>query len=99
MNAKDFIKGTNLLGTDLLLSQTAVAHGTGSDSKWVSGLSPRERAALRSGHARVIVLNCRPWAKCNFREVKYRNGRFVQRLPDADLAQRVRFLLKRYAKV
>ena len=73
----------------VIISSTGRQHGAGTDRyKWVSGLTARERAAVRDGSALVIVTGspvCReaPGALQTVRRVLYRRqcgGRYIPRM-------------------
>ena len=69
---------------EIVVSRTGVGHGWGSDRwKWVSGLTPEERVAVRAGKI-VLITGCPP-AGGNYgttvRQVVAQYGRFGHRLP------------------
>ncbi len=71
----------------IVVSRTGRGHGWGSDPwKWVSQLTPEERAAVRDGHV-VLIAGCPPiggaWGT-TLRQVLFDGGRYVHRVPSRD---------------
>ena len=87
---------------EIMISRTGQQHGAGSDPyKWVSGLTPEERVAAKSGSALVVVTDspaCRDRRLtrselATVRVVLYKRGHYVPRCVPAEYEQAVIALL------
>jgi len=65
-----------------IVSRTGEQHGWGSHPyKWVSGLTPQERQAVRAGRVVLITRGVRTHGgNPNYRRVFYVRGRYIPRV-------------------
>lgn len=71
----------------IIESKTAVKHGYGSmPRRWVSGLTVKERVAVKSGHLVFFRIHKRHWTQSGYKVVTYWYGKWDSREPtDAEL--------------
>lgn len=70
---------------NVILSKSGVVHGHGTQPyKWVSGLLPDERKAVRDGSALVFIRDTgsHHYLQSGYKVVSYRSGKYIHREPD-----------------
>ncbi|MCK9599024.1 MAG: hypothetical protein M0R06_08295 [Sphaerochaeta sp.] len=81
---------------EIIESKTAVKHGYGSDKyRWVSGLTQRERDAVKSFGLVFFRVPKRHWTQSGYKVVVYRNGRWDAREPTEAELRRIKAKLQR----
>jgi len=75
---------------NITITQTGEAHGFGRDKyKWVSRLTPAERAAVKAGDV-VLIPNCPPSGGgsglgTRYRQVHFSKSRWFHRVPKPEI--------------
>lgn len=84
----------------VIRSSTGVIHGRGSGPwKWVSGLTPRERVAVRMGWL-VWIRDKEAWHhnQSGIKVVLFRSGKYFHREPNPAEVDRIRRSLRKGGK-